>query len=71
MSLNILNQEDLLLATYWISFDPNTNTLIYSTDATGVITSEQPLDDSDLKDLRDAITREGFFSTHNLCSQGE
>ena len=40
-----------------ISYNPHTNTLTYSTDSTGAMTSEQPLNDSDLKDLKDAIIR--------------
>jgi len=51
-----------------ISVDSNTNTLHYSTDASGAITSEKPISDSDLKDLKDVITREGFFSTDNIFS---
>jgi hypothetical protein len=47
-----------------ISFDPSTNTLHHSTDASGAITSEKPVSESDLKELTDALTREGFFDTH-------
>lgn len=54
-----------------ISFDSNTNTLNYSTDATGAITSQQPLSDSDLNDLKDAITREEFFNTETTFSPKE
>jgi hypothetical protein len=54
-----------------ISFDPNTNTLHYSTDASGAIASEKPVTDSDLKDLKDALTREGFFNTQTTYSPKE
>ena len=54
-----------------ISLDSNTNTLHYSTDASGAITSEKPISDSDLKDLKDVITREGFFSTQTTYSPKE
>ncbi len=54
-----------------ISFDSNTGTLHYSTDATGAITSEKPVSDSDLKHLKDAITREGFFTTETSYSPKE
>ena len=54
-----------------ISYNPHTNTLTYSTDPTGAMTSEQPLNDSDLKDLKDAIIREGFFSTQTTYSPKE
>ena len=61
-----------LMARYLlISFDSNTNTLNYSTDATGAITSQQPLSDSDLNNLKDAITREGFFNTETTFSPKE
>jgi hypothetical protein len=46
-----------------VSFNSDTNTLHYSTDATGAITSEKSLKHSDLKDLKDIITRERFFSS--------
>src|ERR671911_412912 len=35
------------------------------------ITSEKPISDSDLKDLKDVITREGFFSTQTTYSPKE
>jgi len=54
-----------------ISYNPHTNTLTYSTDSTGAMTSEQPLNDSDLKDLKDAVIREGFFSTQTTYSPKE
>jgi hypothetical protein len=54
-----------------ISLDSNTNTLHYSTDASGAITSEKPVSDSDLKDLKDAITREEFFQTQTTYSPKE
>jgi hypothetical protein len=54
-----------------ISYNPHTSTLTYSTDSTGAMTSEQPLNDSDLKDLKDAILREGFFSTQTTYSPKE
>ena len=54
-----------------ISLDSNTNTLHYSTDASGAITSEKPISDSDLKDLKDVITREGFFNTRTTYSPKE
>lgn len=54
-----------------ISLDSNTNTLHYSTDASGAITSEKPVPDSDLKDLKDAITREEFFQTQTAYSPKE
>src|ERR687892_1085962 len=54
-----------------ISLDTNTNTLHYSTDASGAITSEKPVSDSDLKDLKDAITREEFFQTQTTYSPKE
>jgi hypothetical protein len=54
-----------------ISLDSNTNTLHYSNDASGAITSEKPISDSDLKDLKDVITREGFFSTRTTYSPKE
>src|ERR687891_713944 len=54
-----------------ISLDSNTDTLHYSTDASGAITSEKPVSDSDLKDLKDVITREEFFSTQTTYSPKE
>ena len=54
-----------------ISFDPDTNTLRYSTDATGVITSERTVSDSELKNLKDTITKEGFFNTQTTYSPKE
>jgi hypothetical protein len=47
------------------------NTLTYSTDFTGAMTSEQPLSDSDLKDIKDAIIREEFFRTQTTYSPKE
>jgi len=61
-----------LIARYLlISYNPHTNTLTYSTDPTGAMTSEQPFNDSDLKELKDAIIREGFFSTQTTYSPKE
>jgi hypothetical protein len=54
-----------------VSFNSDTNTLHYSTDATGAITSEKPLNDSDLKDLKDIIVKEGFFSAQTTYSPKE
>jgi hypothetical protein len=54
-----------------ISLDSNTNTLHYSTDASGAIASEKPVSESILKDLKDAITREGFFITQTTYSPKE
>jgi hypothetical protein len=54
-----------------VSFNSDINTLHYSTDATGAITSEKLLNDSDLKDLKDIIIREGFFSTQTTYSPKE
>jgi hypothetical protein len=54
-----------------ISFDSNTNTLHYSTDASGAIASEKPASDSDLKDLKESVTREGFFDSQTTYSPNE
>jgi hypothetical protein len=54
-----------------ISLDSNTNTLHYSTDASGAISSEKLVSNSDLNDLKDAITREGFFGTQTTYSPKE
>jgi|SRR5215208_2192624 hypothetical protein len=54
-----------------VSYNSNTNTLRHSTDASGAIASEKPVSDSDLKDLRDAITRERFFDTQTTYSPKE
>ena len=54
-----------------ISYDPETNTLRYSTDATGAITSERAVSDSELKNLKDTITKEGFFNTQTTYSPKE
>ena len=54
-----------------ISLDSNTNTLHYSTDASGAIASEKPVTESDLKDLKDTIFKEEFFGTQTTYSPKE
>jgi hypothetical protein len=54
-----------------VSFDSNTNALHYSTDASGAIASEKPVTDSNLKEVKDAITKEGFFDTQTTYSPKE
>jgi len=52
-----------------ISFDSKTNNVNYSTDATGAVVSQRPISsESDLKGLKDVITREGFFRTQSSYS---
>jgi hypothetical protein len=71
LSFKYIESGGLTARYLLISFNPHTKTLTYSTDATGAMTSEQPLNDSDLKDLRDAIVKEGFFSTQTTYSPKE
>lgn len=71
LSFKYIESGGLTARYLLISYNPHTKTLTYSTDATGAMTSEQPINDSDLKDLRDAIIREGFFSAQTTYSPKE
>jgi hypothetical protein len=71
LSFKYIESGGLTARYLLISYNPHTKTLTYSTDATGAMTSEQPISDSDLKELRDAIIREGFFSAQTTYSPKE
>jgi hypothetical protein len=71
LSFKYIESGGLTARYLLISYNPHTKTLTYSTDATGAMTSEQPINDSDLKELRDAIIREGFFSAQTTYSPKE
>jgi hypothetical protein len=49
LSFKYIESGGLTARYLLISFNPHTKTLTYSTDSTGAMTSEQPLNDSDLK----------------------
>jgi hypothetical protein len=71
LSFKYIESGGLTARYLLISYNPHTKTLTYSTDATGAMTSEQPINDSDLKDLRDTIIREGFFTAETTYSPKE